>query len=150
MPKIAKRGVIGIALALLAAYYLPVMIQHFEQPHRKYSSYDMNLFIGNWIPDIFPDDVKNIHEQHDIDTNEVWVRLDANNTPFTETMNNTQLIFGSELVDSILSRPMHANWWFKSLDPNVPIYKGTCRSGMISYFFISNENKAYWWCQHES
>ena len=150
MPKISNKVAVGIVLLLIAAYYLPVIMQHIEQPHRKYLSYDTNMFVGNWIPDLFPDDVQNIHEQHDIDTNEVWVRLDAREMPFTKAKNNAQLVYGSELDISALSKPMHAKWWFNSLDPNTVVYKGMCNTDMVSYFFISNENKSYWWCQHES
>ncbi|MES9987910.1 MAG: hypothetical protein ABW077_08340 [Candidatus Thiodiazotropha endolucinida] len=149
MPKISSKVVVGIILVIVTVYYLPVIIQHIEQPHRKFHLYDSNMFVGNWIPDIFPKDVTNIHEQHDIDTNEVWVRLDANEMPFLEAMSNTQLVYGSELEISALSKPMYAKWWFSSLEPNASIYKGECNKGMVSYFFISGENKAYWWCQYE-
>ena len=149
MPKISNKVAIGAILVLLTVYYLPVIIQHIEQPHRKYLTYDTHMFIGNWIPDIFPDDVQNIHEQHDIDTNEVWVRLDTKEMPFNIAMKNTQLVYGSELNISDLSKPLHAKWWFNSLNPNTTIYKGTCNKEMTSYFFISYENKAYWWCQYE-
>jgi hypothetical protein len=150
MPRTWSKIAIGVILVFLAVYYFPVMIQHLEQPHRKYTSYDREMFAGSWIPDLFPVDVQNIHEQHDIDTNEVWVRVDAGETNFTKATLNTQAVYASEIEISGLSRPMHAEWWFDSLDSNTPIYRGVCNNDMVSYFFISKENKAYWWCQHEA
>jgi hypothetical protein len=150
MPKISNKVAVGFVFVLLIVYYLPVITQHIEQPHRKYRSYDTNIFVGNWIPDIFPNDVQNIHEQHDFDTNEVWLRMDAREKPFTKALSNTQLVYGSELDISTLSQPMHAKWWFNSIDPNTAIYKGTCNKNMVSFFFESNQSKVYWWCQHGS
>ena len=121
MPKMSSKVVIGTILVLAAVYYMPVIIQHIEQPHRKYHSYDPDIFVGNWIPDIFPQDVTDIHEQHDIDTNEVWVRLDAKEMPFIKAKSNTELVSENQIEKSALSVPMNAKWWFSSLEPNSSI-----------------------------
>lgn len=61
-----------VAMALVA---VALACQYVEEPYRYYETYTRELHEGLWVPDIFPRDIKQIHEQHDIDTNQVWLRF---------------------------------------------------------------------------
>ena len=106
------------------AFVFPVIYQHIEQPHRKYGTYDQEIFVGNWIPDIFPKDITNIHEQHDVDTNEVWVKFNYGRLPPTEVLNSYTQVLPNDLSSLKLRKPLFASWWFDDVSTNSRLLQG--------------------------
>ncbi len=109
------------------------------------------------MPRIFPEDITNIHEQHDIDTNEVWLKLDKGSKPIPT--NKLVKLSSNEKSKVSISMPFLASWWFEGIVEQQPandgalnadVFKGHCGNNMASYLAISKvSNEVYWWCQHE-
>jgi len=51
-------------------------VKYTEEPSRYYFKHSNELYYGDWVPKIFPENISNIYEQHNFDTNEVWLRFD--------------------------------------------------------------------------
>lgn len=144
-----------IILLLALVLLLPFACQYIEEPYSFYQSHTDKLYFGNWVPKIFPRDIVHIHEQHDIDTNEVWVRFEtAINLVSTNQMKELSNIEKRELK---MKRPYFASWWFEGLIEQQPenvnalnakVYRGVCGENMSSFLAISRTSKqVYWWCQ---
>ena len=128
-----------------------------EQPSRYLTKYEESLHDGFWVPRYFPNDIEEIYEAHDIDTNRTWVRFALGRIAYSPTTH------GYSPVEVSLDPPMHvqaprlANWWFTSLEETNgtagELYKGPCRptdpmNDMKGYVLIKKP-LVYWWCQWE-
>ena len=132
-----------------------VSCQHIEQPHRYFDSYSKQLHKGNWVPDIFPKDIKQINEQHDIDTNEVWLSYTPGKSRFDPLQYGIVVIPTQEIETINFRFPYQASWWFE--EPieqqlandnalNAVTYRGINEAGGKTYFTCDFEkNKCYWW-----
>jgi hypothetical protein len=146
-------------LALLFGIFvfasIPFSCSKFEQPHRYFENYTASIHQDNWVPDIFPKDITKIHEQHDIDTNEVWLSYTPGQHPFNPTKLGMVALSESEIEKTKFRAPFWASWWFEGPVQQQPandgalnavIYRGVNKSGVISYFTCDVEkNKCYWW-----
>jgi len=110
---------------------VPVSCKKYEQPHRYFESYSEKIHKGNWVPNIFPKDITKIHEQHDIDTNEVWLSY----TPGKQQFNPEQLgmvALSANVIETTNFRaPFWASWWIEEpvhqqlANDNAVIYRGS-------------------------
>lgn len=133
---------LALVLVILLAACSIFMLVYIEQPDIYFQEYSKDLHNGLWVPDIFPHDISAIHEQHDLDTNQVWLKFTIGHKPVDLT--NFTLVQGNEVK---LSSPRFANWWPNSLSSGYSFYQGTCTGGNVSALAISTSSKvAYWWC----
>jgi hypothetical protein len=119
---------------------LPSGCQWVEQPYRHFEVYGQELHDGLWVPDIFPHDITDIHEQHDIDTNKVWMRFSLNAQKIDRS------IFAAvPTLQMTKTKPSLASWWFDQLPSHYKFYKGSS-AGSNSVLAHSTESKVvYWW-----
>ena len=93
------------------------------------------------MPDIFPEDIKNIYEQHDIDSYQVWLR-------FNKGLNEINLSEFSPMnkPDVTFRKPFFTTWWFSDLLEGYTFYKGPNSKYGSSVLAISSDDKpVYWW-----
>lgn len=148
-------GIIIIVILLVVG--IPFSFQYMEEPHSYFSAYTTDLHNGLWVPNIFPKDIKEIHEQHDIDTNEVWLRFEVGSKQID--LSNYSILSDLEKSNIIIRKPFMASWWFEGIIEQQPandnalysnLYKGNCGESMASYLAIPKTGATYyWWCQSE-
>ncbi len=149
---------IAILIGILALLAFPVSWKKYEQPHRYFAFYTEKIHQGNWVPDIFPKDIQNIHEQHNIDTNEVWLSYTPGKQQFSPTQAGMVQLSENEIEKTKFRRPFWVSWWFEGpvqQQPandnalNAAIYRGTVTNGNAAFFTFNFENnRCYWWQQH--
>jgi len=146
-----------LLIGILILLVIPLSCEKFEQPDRYFDYYSADIHQGNWVPNIFPKDIKNIHEQHDIDTNEVWLSYTPGKQPFNPVKLGMVALSSNEIEKTKFRTPFWASWWFEGPVQQQPandgalnavIYRGINKRGLTSYFTCDSEkNKCYWW-QH--
>ncbi len=131
-----------IAVALIILVGTLVSCEYFEHPRNYYPNYTVDLHKGLWVPNIFPSDIENIYEQHDIDTNRVWLK-------FTLGEQAIDLSSYKNIEKSGInySKPFLTTWWFSYLPNHYKYYRGqSTGSNEASTLAISNKSKeVYWW-----
>lgn len=73
-----------------------------------------------WIPEIVPKNAREIHEQHDLDTNEVWVRFYIQKEEKSRVTAGLKKLTDDEILKIKLKYPSKANWWFEGLVQQSP------------------------------
>jgi len=132
---------VGLWLGSLLLVVLPSGCQWIEQPYRHFDVYGKELHDGLWVPDIFPHDITDIHEQHDIDTNEVWMRFSLNAQKI-----DLSIFAALPTLETTKTKAFNASWWFDELPSHYKFYKGSS-AGSNSVLAHSTESKVvYWWC----
>lgn len=149
---------LAIAVAcILALGSLGTLHHRFvERPSRYLGTYSETLHGGEWVPRIFPEDIREIHEQHDLDTNEVWLSFTLGATTFSPEAVGYTLIPEHERERLNLRKPFAVTWWFGELgEVGIrPIYSGPCfpdgrnESHQRGYLHIQGRT-IYWWCQSQ-
>ncbi len=144
--------VVAIAAAALCG------CDRLENPQSEYAALTDEVFRGGWVPKLLPPGATAIRTQHNIDTNEVWVRFKVGTAAFKPA----DLGFQQAAPDtwpSHVRRPRYASWWFTSLSQFPPgaaeLYVGACRAPGAtgparSGHLLVVSGEAYLWCSGES
>lgn len=152
------KKLIPIAIgALCLVIVLPGIVQYLEEPYSYFPIYKEELHSGGWVPDLFPSDITEIHEQHDIDTNEVWLRFKVGHAPID--LEGYKPFDTNDGKKQSFSSPFLATWWPDDLvndlqaekrKPEFVVYKGVCGQAGTAYFALQGiDATAFWWCQYE-
>ncbi len=141
-------------LVVIFFLFLFVACDYIEQNYRYFESYDPTLHSGNWVPDIFPYDIKNIYEQHVIDTNEVWLRFDLGKEIFDPQKIGYGEIFPTRLNEITFRFPFtpiwRNKWWFeehksKTIIKELKFFIGQHLNSKAFIAINESEGKVYWW-----
>jgi hypothetical protein len=148
----------SIATAVVTAAGALYGCDRLENPQREYPTLTEEVFLGGWVPRLLPPTATAIRTQHNIDTNEVWVRFKTGAADFDPT----KLGFSDtaqETWPTSVRQPRYASWWFSSLtqfkSSTARLYTGLCgnlsagapvRSGHM----LVAAGEAYLWCGGES
>jgi hypothetical protein len=129
-----------------------------ENPQREYAAVTDEVFLGGWVPSLLPPTATEIQTQHNIDTNEVWVRFKLGTPDFDPAeLGFRKAEPGSWTVQ--VRQPRHASWWFNSLSQfspnNATLYLGACqdtRTGVRarSGHMLVVADEVYLWCSSAS
>jgi len=125
-----------------------------------YPKYEDALKAGaikrGWIPEIIPKTATDIHEQHDIDTNEVWIRFDLPSADKNRLMAGMRKLTDREILNLRVGHPSRADWWFENLIQQQPannnalnaeIYVVKCREDKNGYMAFDHISQmVYYWC----
>ncbi len=133
------------SVLLLAAFFCSCGF--IEQPSRYFEFYDVSLHEGMWIPKIFPHDITEIHEQHVIDTNEVWMRFRLGETPLQPSEYGYELIQREEVEAPYrlpTSAPWKHRWWPETFSESFRFYRGS-HLGAVAFLALGEEGIVYWW-----
>jgi len=138
-----KTLIVTSIIIVITIITVPLSCKYIEEPHTYYKNYTKELHNGFWVPDIFPTDIREIHEQHAIDSNQVWVK-------FTLSDLEIDLSKFKKMNKSIVpyKKPFLSTWWFNDLPEHYNLYKGSCGESSTSTIAISKSSKTvYWWCE---
>ena len=129
-----------------------------ENPQREYATLTDDVFLGGWVPRLLPPAATAIRTQHNVDTNEVWVRFKVGTPDFEPAKLGFRQVSAASWLSQV-RQPRHASWWFKSLSKFPPrsakLYVGACRDPGFSVPVRSGNmllvaGEAYFWCGAES
>ena len=131
-----------------------------ERPTEYYPKYEDAVKDGavnrGWIPEIVPTTATEIHEQHDLDTNEVWIRFTLPRSSREQVTTGLKRLSHDEILEVRVRNPSSGDWWFEGLIQqhpandnalNAEIYAVKCyedKSGYIA--FDRTSEKVYYWC----
>ena len=109
-----------------------------------------------WIPEIVPESATELHEEHDLDTNNVWLRFNLSNSEKSRLTAGLQKLSHQDISKTKLRYPSKADWWFEGLIQQSPanegalnadIYTLKCYNGKNGYLaFDRVSEKVYYWC----
>ena len=112
-----------------------------------------------WYPKLIPASAIDIKEQHDLDTNQVWIRFRISTEDKKVMLDKMRKLTNDEIRSLEIITPKVDGWWFGQLAGQEPktegekitdVYVGTCENGSIyerSYLVIDRENSyLYYWC----
>lgn len=109
-----------------------------------------------WIPGIVPITASEIHEQHDLDGNDVWIRFEAPRLDRNRLARGLKKLSDDEILKLKLRYPMRAEWWFEGLIQQSPandnalnaeIYTVKCHDDRPSYVALDQTSpRVYYWC----
>ena len=130
--------IVSITLILIG---IVLYLEYTEQPSTHWNNTsEMNIpdiFQYGWIPSWFPINATNIHEQHDIDTNQVWIKfeiLDSNNTTLLQSF---KLLEPDKIAIINIKAPFLSNWWFEDLIEHSP----SNNNSLHAYIYQGNDDK---------
>jgi hypothetical protein len=111
---------------------------------------------GGWIPEIVPSSATEIHEQHNIDTNEVWLRFDIPSTEKNKMISGLRKLSHQEIERIHLRYPWRAgDWWFEGVIQQEPYNDNALNAEIYMteneiYFlaFDCCSSRVYYWEQH--
>jgi hypothetical protein len=109
-----------------------------------------------WLPEIVPATAIEIYEQHDLDTNDVWIRFTLSSSERESIIRNLNILSHKEIIEIKLRNPSSVNWWFEGVIQQSPendnalnanIYAVKCFGGRNGYIaFDRTSQKVYYWC----
>ena len=109
-----------------------------------------------WIPEIVPTTATEIHEQHDLATNNVWIRFTIPSSDKNRLTTGLKKLSDAEIQKVKVQRPSKADWWFEGLIQQSPandnalnaeIFIVKCHEGESGYIaFDRTSQKVYYWC----
>jgi hypothetical protein len=68
-----------------------------------------------WIPRSLPVEATAIHEEHDMDTNEVWIRFTLPRDRARQFAGSLHLLAQEEMSSVAIRPPCDRSWWFEGL-----------------------------------
>jgi hypothetical protein len=109
-----------------------------------------------WVPEIVPKTATKLYVQHDIDTNDIWLRFSLQNSDINRLRFGVKKLEYNEILKIKVKRPSRVSWWFENLIEQAPandnalyadIYSVKCQNSKSGYMAIDSINqKVYYWC----
>jgi hypothetical protein len=109
-----------------------------------------------WIPGWVPTTATEIHEQHDLDTNNVWVKFTAPVSEKTRITAGLKKLSDTEILKVTTPHPSRTDWWFEGLVQQSPandnalnaeIYVVKCSENRVGHIALERTtDKVYYWC----
>lgn len=140
---------VTIIAFLLLVFTLLYSCRRMETPHRYFARHDNSLYDGLWVPSIFPTDIRQVHEQHNIDTNEVWVKFTLGSRAFSPIAHGYK---ETHMNPAAVRAPFFALWWAPS--PDSKVFTGSCyvndkRLLQMQSITLIDGQHVYWSCQYQ-
>jgi len=116
-----------------------------------------SAFERGWLPSQIPSDAVNIYEQHDIDTNRVWIRFDVPTSTRAQLLRSLQQIQDDRIGQLRFPTPRRANWWDLGIvrarsngvnEVKPPIYSADWHQPNSGFVFIDqSKGRIYYWTE---
>jgi len=87
---------------------------------------------GGWIPESLPTEATDIHEEHDVDTHELWMRFripPARARKFTDSL---RLLTRNDRAGVKIRPPCDRSWWFEGLIEQQPANDGALNADVYA------------------
>lgn len=103
-----------------------------------------DLIDKGWVPEDLPDDLTDIYEAHDLDTNDTWIRSNTSGSSgFRDYLARWTKISKNEI--SRVRPPRNVHWWLDDADQIVTLHARTIRERQC--FLALDENMlGYFYC----
>jgi hypothetical protein len=108
---------LAIGLVLLAIGCAEQFDHHFETGAAAHSS---DLARRGWVPEWLPAEASNVHIQHDLDTNEEWLRFELGEKQRSALVVGLQWLSSADIETVAIRSPRGAPWWFEGLIQQEP------------------------------
>lgn len=124
----------------------------------SYASAERNGAISRgWIPEFIPPSATEIHEEHDLDTNQVWIRFRVPGTDVHRMVQAMRRLPDDEVLSLKYISPQEG-WWFEALVQQTPandnalnaeIYTSNCLDDKGRAFIAVDRVQplVFYWCQ---
>src|SRR5881296_224281 len=73
-----------------------------------------------WVPRTLPTEATDIHEEHDLDTNEVWMRFTVDRDRALQFVKSLRRLSREEVAAVTVRTPCDNKWWFEGLIEQQP------------------------------
>jgi hypothetical protein len=113
---------------------------------------------SGWVPEMVPKTAIDLREQHDIDSNDVWLRFTLPSADKGQIFNNLKKLSDADIMKIKIRYPRKSDWWFEGLIQQSPandnalnsdIYTFKCHNEKNGYIaFERNSLKVYYWCTY--
>jgi hypothetical protein len=141
----------------MMAFLLSACSERFTEYYPKYEDAKKDGAVKRgWIPEIVPTTATEIHEQHDLDTNDVWIRFTVPSSDRDRLTTGLKRLSDDEVLKVRVRNPSKADWWFEGLIQQSPandnalnaeIYVVKCHEDKSGYIaFDRTSQKVYYWC----
>ena len=141
----------------MMAIVLAACSERFTEYYPKYEDAEKDgAFKRGWIPEIVPKTAIEIHEQHDLDTNEVWIRFTFPSSRRDQLTSGLKRLANDEIVKVRVRQPSNVDWWFEGLIQQAPandnalnadIYTVKCHENRAAYLALDRTSQqVYYWC----
>ena len=118
-----------LAIGLLFALGCAEQFDHrFETGVAALSS---DLARRGWVPEWLPAEARNVHIQHDIDTNEEWLRFEVDEEHRSALVAGLQSLSPAEIRAVTVRSPRRAPWWFEGLIQQEPANDGALNANIF-------------------
>lgn len=129
-----------------------------EQATKFYPKYEDAANDGavkrGWIPEIVPKTATEIHEHHNLDTNEVWIRFNVPRLDRNRLTAGLKKLTDEEIAKIKMKHPSKVSWWFEGLTQQSPandnalnseVFRVNCNGdGYLASDRVSE--RVYYWC----
>lgn len=121
MKKIFRNFIFFLLTIIILFFIIGKLFHYIETPSNYWKdakSINPEYITSGWIPKWFPKNATKIHEHHDIDTNEVWLKFEFENKLYIPH-NFTKLNY-KQIKKVKIRKPFLAFWWFEGLIEHQP------------------------------
>jgi hypothetical protein len=147
----------NLILVCLIAILLSGCSERFTEYYPKYEDAVQDGAVKRgWIPEIVPTTATEIHEQHDLDSNDVWIRFTVPRLDRDRLTSGLKKLSDDEILKLKVRHPARADWWFEGLIQQSPandnalnaeIYTLKCHDDRAGYVaFDRTGPRIYYWC----
>lgn len=154
-PQVMRKA--KIISLLVGVLFLLACSETFTEHYATYEEAQIKGAVKRgWIPAMVPTSATDIYEQHNIDTNNVWVRFTLPSQDWTRLTNGLRKLENNEVEKIKIRYPSRVNWWFEGVIQQSPandaalyaeFYSMKCQNNKDGYFAIDRGSlKVYYWC----
>lgn len=134
-----KGVLIGVVAVISSVLALLKSCEYLENPKSHYASFSEArnagaLAEGGWLPDLLPKSATDITEQHNIDTNAMWLAFTFSGAPFSSTPKGCVLAKAPPQHDGA------PRWWRRDaeqLGPPATVFSCPRRGELTAYWLDS-------------
>lgn len=113
-----------------------------------------------WIPEMIPTSATEIYEQHNLDTNEVWLRFNIPIYDRDKMITGLRKLSQQEIQKMKFRYPSMVNWWFEgfiqqspandnALNADIYIIKSKDKNKSAYLALDRSSSKIYYWDAYE-
>ena len=122
--KIKYWVIIFVGIFIVTIYLLSEHMYNSERVTNYYATYkeaeEKGAVSRGWIPRKLLKSAKNIYEQYDIDTNQIWIRCDLYNSDVNLMLSGFKKLTEDEIIKLKIKSPHRVDWWFECLIEQCP------------------------------
>lgn len=146
-----KFYILTISIGLLFILGLAFYFNSTERVESFFPEHVSELYQGDWVPKVFPEDIHHIHLTYFVDSHQTWLRFEKGKKDFD--LSDLKRLSQTQKQSLKIKRPSQVSWWFEGLIEQQPandaalyaeVYEG--QDGPYkTYLAIPQSGKFYYW-----